>query len=250
MLGEAMFKNDDQCFAEHTTDFDMAVQQREHVTNSAPGETASAEAAAIYKLAANNYATNQAIISKVDFLMGWYAALEKDLPYLAGSGGGGSNKATTFLQKQPAWMADCNEDVIALTEEDGVSFESHGRTETALQQKARKQRDSIYEANNHLWDDGGPSWGKLPEKHKVALCNRLGRPPLKWCPALSAKRVSNYINTRKARLRKADRKRPSTSSSSAQRQGATPTGEDEETKDEETVTPLKKKVCVPTLAQC
>lgn len=138
------------------------------------------------------------IVYKVEFLLGWGSTLQRDLAHALKTVGTGSHVKGKPAANRPAWMEECDDDVSALQENDGTNFESHGRTENDTQKKARKQRDHVYAKYNHLWDDG-PSWGKLLDKHKIALCNELGRPPLSWCPALSARRVSNYINTRKSK---------------------------------------------------
>ena len=44
-------------------------------------------------------------------------------------------------------------------------------------------------------------------RFKVLLCNELGKAPLKWSASLSARRLVNYINTRKSKLARTSAKK-------------------------------------------
>ena len=97
------------------------------------------------------------------------------------------------VNEKPKWMQECDPEVQALTEDDALRFETHGREENDMQTKGRKMRDDIMADYDSLWDDKKLSWTKLSKQMKIEMCNRLGKPPLNWAPHITAKRVTNYI---------------------------------------------------------
>jgi hypothetical protein len=104
----------------------------------------------------------------------------------------------TTRDKEPAWYAKCDSAVYALTDEEGMKFESKGVTESSRQQKGRKMRDDIYKQYASLWDDEGYTWVKMPEESKIAIANACGQAPIHWNPDITSRRLTNYIAFRRS----------------------------------------------------
>ena len=104
----------------------------------------------------------------------------------------------TARDKEPAWCAKCDSAVYALTDEEGMKFESKGVTESSSQRKGRKMRDDIYKQFASLWDDEGYTWVKMPEESKIAIANACGKAPMHWNPDTTSRRLTNYIAFRRS----------------------------------------------------
>ena len=131
----------------------------------------------------------------LEILRAGHALLKRDLGRVGPSGLHPNNPTTT---REPPWMCRCERDVYELEEKDGMKFESKGVTETTSQKKGRAMRDKIYARFASLWDEDGHTWAKVPDESKIAIANAVGKAPLKWNPAMTARRLNNYIAYRRS----------------------------------------------------